>query len=172
MKNKINIRLIIFIAIIVIAIVAVIFGIAKGVKARKASTGLREVTPDEYKQVVEKEGYVINDTTETLANYPYIKSAIMAVSEDSTYEIEYYLFEDEKDSFNFLENKKMAISMLAGDKGTEDSVEEGKYARYCVQTDQYYCAVFVYGKSVVCSDVKIDLKDTVDNIARKLGYLE
>lgn len=172
MKNKINVRFIIFVAIAILILALVIFGIVKLVNSGKNKDGFNEITPEEYTSITQKEGYTINDITDSLTNYSYIKSAVMAVSKDGTYEIEYYKFEDEDSAYNFLDNKKMAISMLAGSNGTIDDVENDEYAKYSQETETYYCVVFKVGSTVVCSDVKVDQKDEVNKVLNKLGYMD
>ena len=168
MKNKINIRFIIFIALV---LVIAIFGIVVIVKSVKAKSGYKEITPEQYISIVKKEGYNINDITNSLTSYSYIKNAVMAVSKDGSYEIEYYKFEDEDSAFNFLDNKKMAISMLVGENGIFQDEDNDKYAKYSRETDTYYCIVFKIGTTVICSDVRVAQKDDVNKVLSKLGYM-
>ena len=170
MKNKVNVRFIIFIGIILLVLALAVFGIIKGVSGKKAGT-YKEITPEEYSKIASKEGYNVNDITESLSSYSYIKSAVMAVSQDGTYEIEYYKFEDEKTALNFVNNKKMAISMLTSGDSTVEELAETDYFKYAEETDTYYCLVFKIGTTVVCSDVKLEQKEDVVKVFQKLGYM-
>ncbi len=171
MKKKINIRFIIFIAVVVLVLALIIFGIVKLVNKNKNNTGYTQIAPEEYSKIVEKEGYTVNDIIENLQDYGYIKNALMGVSKDNTYEIEYYNFEDEVSAFNFLENKITAISMLMGSDGTIDEVDTDEYSKYAKENSQYYCLIFKIGTTVICSDVKADQKNEIIKVFKKLGYM-
>ncbi len=170
-KNKMNIRLIIFIVIAILVLALVILGIVKLVKSKSDSSGYKELTAEEYVKIVENNKYTINDITETMSSYNYIQNAIMAVSENKEYQIEYYMFTDVTSAYNFFSNKKTAISMVFGPDDAVDESETDEYSKYSVSSDKLYCTVFRIGESVVCVDAKAEYKNEIDNMLKKLGYI-
>lgn len=171
-KKKVNIRLILFIVFVVVLVGIAVGAIIRTVSSKtEESTGYVELSSEDFASIAQECGYTINDITDTMESYSYIQKAVMAVSEDSTYEVEYYEFTDESSAFNFFDNKESAIYMAIGSKGTYDDTETDEYAKYYGTSDTLYCTVFKIGNTVVCADVKIENKEKLDNVLEKLGYV-
>ena len=76
----------------------------------------KAITYNEFKKISEKEEYTVVEVTEQFKEYDYIKGAYLAVSHNTNYQVELYLFEDDKGAESFYNlNKEIFESEATGD---------------------------------------------------------
>lgn len=128
------------------------------------------ITSDDFKNKMESNGYTVQDATNQMASYDYIKKVYIAISNDSTYQIEFYELSDSDYATNFFNNNKSIFEDSKSSVSTETSVNLGNHNKYSLTANDKFKVVSRIDNTVVYLDVDENYKSSVKDILDDLGY--
>ena len=134
-------------------------------------TNKKELSSEEFITIMENEEFEVNDSTENFKESSDIKKYIVAVDTKSSFEIEYYEFNDNKKAkelFNKLENKFKNSDISK--RTSYQTTSLGNYNYYSLTTDDYYKVVSRINKTVIVTDSNRVNKERIKEVFKKLGY--
>ena len=79
------------------------------------------ITSDDFKSKMESSGYTVQEATNQMSDYDYIKQVYIAISSDSTYQIEFYELSDNSDDFNGYDKLEL-MSVFDNTLNDEDKI--------------------------------------------------
>lgn len=127
-------------------------------------------TEDDFTTFAEEKGFTINDCTQQFEEYDYIEKALVAISEDGNYQVEFYQLADEEGACTFyLENYNIladhesdAVSHVeSSTKSTQNYEITGKEGYGCISRIGDTCFYSVADK---------DYKKEVKDFKKEFGY--
>lgn len=128
------------------------------------------ITSDDFKNKMESNGYTVQDATNQMASYDYIKKVYIAISNDSTYQIEFYELSDSDYATSFFNNNKSIFEDSKSSVSTETSVNLGNHNKYSLTANDKFKVVSRIDNTVVYLDVDENYKSSVKDILDDLGY--
>lgn len=93
------------------------------------------ITSDDFKSKMESSGYTVQEATNQMSDYDYIKQVYIAISSDSTYQIEFYELSDNDYASSFFNNNKKTFEDSKSSGSTETSVSVGNNEKYTLTTN-------------------------------------
>ena len=111
------------------------------------------ITSEDFKSKMESKGYTVQDATSQMSEYDYINQVYIAISSDSTYQIEFYELSDSDYASSFFNNNK---------KTFEDSKS--------LTTNGKFKVVSRIDNTVIYLNVDDDYKSSVKDVLKDLGY--
>lgn len=128
------------------------------------------ITSDDFKNKMESNGYTVQDATSQMASYDYIKKVYIAISNDSTYQIEFYELSDSDYATSFFNNNKSIFEDSKSSVSTETSVNLGNHNKYSLTANDKFKVVSRIDNTVIYLDVDENYKSSVKDILDDLGY--
>lgn len=128
------------------------------------------ITSDDFKNKMESNGYTVQDATSQMASYDYIKKVYIAISNDSTYQIEFYELSDSDYATSFFNNNKSIFENSKSSVSTETSVNLGNHNKYSLTANDKFKVVSRIDNTVIYLDVDENYKSSVKDILDDLGY--
>jgi len=128
------------------------------------------LTPEEFKNKMEFKEFSIQDATSQMSDYDYIEQVYLAISKDSSYQIEFYELSDNDYAMAFFNNNKEIFEDSKSSSTSETSVSIGNNNKYTLTTDGSYKVVSRIDNTVIYVNVYKDYKETVKDILDELGY--
>lgn len=128
------------------------------------------ITSDDFKNKMESNGYTVQDATNQMASYDYIKKVYIAISNDSTYQIEFYELSDSDYATSFFNNNKSIFEDSKSSVSTETSVNLGNHNKYSLTANDKFKVVSRIDNTVIYLDVDENYKSSVKDILDDLGY--
>lgn len=128
------------------------------------------ITSDDFKSRMESSGYTVQDATSQMSEYDYIDQVYIAISSDSTYQIEFYELSDSDYASSFFNNNKSTFENSKSSSATETSVSAGNNAKYTLTTNGKFKVVSRIDNTVIYLNVDEDYKSSVKDVLDDLGY--
>lgn len=128
------------------------------------------ITSDDFKNKMESNGYTVQDATNQMASYDYIKKVYIAISNDSTYQIEFYELSDSDYATSFFNNNKSLFEKSKSSVATETSVNLGNHNKYTLTANDKFKVVSRIDNTVIYLDVDENYKSSVKDVLDDLGY--
>ncbi len=124
----------------------------------------KEVTANEFKTILTKAGYSVNDITSVMEDSNVVT---VETAGNSNFQFEFYVFKSEAlAKAAYKSNKKLFESSKIKSK----EKNEDTYDKYIQQTDTSYNTVIRVGKTILYGSVGKDYKGDLKNAISKLGY--
>jgi hypothetical protein len=117
-----------------------------------------------------QKGYSVQDASSQFSEYSYIKQVYIAVSEDYSYQIEFYELSDDSYATTFYNNNESIFESSKGDAAIETSIGLNNYSKYTLSSNGKYMVVSRIDNTVIYVDVDENYKDAVKTILDELGY--
>lgn len=130
----------------------------------------KSITADEFKNTMESNDYIVQEATDQFSEYDYVKKVYIALSSDSSYQIEFYQLSDEDYATSFYNNNKSIFEKSKSSKNLETSVSMSNYSKYTLQTNGKYKVISRIGNTAIYLNVDTEYKADVKNILKELGY--
>ena len=124
----------------------------------------------DFKSMAEKNEYTVVEVTEQFKEYDYIKGAYLAVSSDTNYQVEFYLFEDDKGAKSFYDLNKEIFESQGSGSNVSTTKDSKNFNKYTLITDKMYNTITRIDNTVVYSTSNKNYKDNVIKLVNKLGY--
>lgn len=128
------------------------------------------ITADEFKKNMESNNYIVQEATDQFSKYDYVEKVYIALSSDSSYQIEFYQLSDDNYATKFYINNKTIFEKSKASKNLETSVSIANYSKYTLQTNGKYKVISRIGNTAIYLNVDTKYKEDVKNILKKLGY--
>lgn len=132
----------------------------------------KALSSDDFKTKMEEKGFTVQDATYQLSSYSYINKVYLAISSNSTYQIEFYDLATEDDAINFFNNNKSLFEKSkSNDSGdSETNLNLKNYTKYVLISGGRYKVVSRINNTVIYLNVEETNKDEVKQILKDLGY--
>ena len=166
MKGGIVIKKPLVIVLVVILILAIILGIVF-VSLNKEKTS---ISANDFKSSMQGKGYIIQDATSQFSSYDYIEQVYLAISNEYSYQIEFYVLSDEAYATSFYNNNKSNFESSKGDVAAETNASLKNYSKYTLSSNNKYSVVSRIDNTVIYLNVDSSYKDTVKDLLDELGY--
>ncbi len=128
------------------------------------------ITSADFKSKMESKGYTVQDATSQMSEYDYINQVYIAISSDSTYQIEFYELSDSDYASSFFNNNKKTFENSKSSGSAETSVSAGNNAKYTLTTNGKFKVVSRIDNTVIYLNVDDDYKSSVKDVLKDLGY--
>lgn len=128
------------------------------------------ITSDDFKSKMESSGYTVQEATNQMSDYDYIKQVYTAISSDSTYQIEFYELSDNDYASSFFNNNKKTFEDSKSSGSTETSVSVDNNEKYTLTTNGKFKVVSRIDNTVIYLNVDDNYKSSVKDVLKNLGY--
>jgi len=127
------------------------------------------LTPEEFKTKMQDKGYIVQDATDQMSQYDYIKQVYIAVSSDYTYQIEFYETIDNNYASKFFETNKNNFenNISSATKTTVNGINNNKFT---VSEDESYKVISRVDNTAIYLNISSEYKTEVKDILKYLGY--
>ena len=135
-------------------------------------TGCSTKTPlnsTDFVDLIEQNDYKTTNVINQFSDYTQIKNAFIAQDKEMRYQIEYYELDTEESAKSFYKGNKAIFQKLENIK-SRTKVDLKNYEKYAQSTDSVYSSISRIDNTIVYANVKIEYKDEVIEIIKKLGY--
>ena len=156
---------------VIIAIIAVVIVVAiVGVIFVNLNKEKNSITASSFYNTMSQKGYTVQDASRQFSKYNYVKQAYIAISQDYSYQIEFYELLDDSYATSFYNNNKSIFEASKGNASAETRVAFKNYSKYTLSSNGKYMVVSRINNTVIYVDVDNSYKDTVEALLDELGY--
>ena len=127
------------------------------------------ITSKQFKNTLEKKGYLIVDDTESFQMQTSFKKVLNATKENDIYQIDYYEFDTIETAMQIYDNQKMIIEGSAT-KSSHTNIESINYDKYEQTSDTNYGVVVRVDNTLIYSLVKVEHKEEIKSILEEFNY--
>lgn len=128
------------------------------------------ITSENYQTTMEAKNFTVVEATSQFSNYGYVKKALVALSSDSSYQIEFYELDNEENAKGFYDTNQKQFEENEGEMSYSRKTNIANYSKYVLVSDGYYKVVSRIDNTVVYLNVPEDKKTEVEGILEELGY--
>ena len=130
------------------------------------------ISSEDFKATMDGKGYRIIDATSQFTQAETVKQVYVALSSDSTYQIEFYEFETDENGLEFydINTEKFIKGHNKKNKIIKTLDSSGNYKKMTISADNKYQVVSRIGNTAVYVDVDDKYKDIVIDELKDLGY--
>lgn len=161
MKNKSTIKIVLLVVLALIAIIVILF-----VK----SLYKKVYTVEEYTQLLNNYKYKVVDKTTDYSTNSTVKTYLQAKDKESTYQVDFFIMNDEKSATNYYKNVKKELTREAnGLKSNEKSYKTG-FEKYTVEANGNYSVIIRSKNTIIYSNTKSTNKEKINTLIRILQY--
>ena len=154
-----------------IVIIGIIIAVLLGMGVIKLAKEKTPITMDKFISTMEEKGYTLIDSKSQVSNYNNINQVYIAMSEDNTYQLEFYEFNDENSAIDFYNNNKSIFESSKGNSSMTTNLSASNYSRYYSESSSgKYMFVSRIGNTVIYGNIDKNYKNTVKSILDELGY--
>lgn len=126
------------------------------------------ITADDFKSKMEEKGFTVTDMT-SQSNTEKLSSALLAQSEDNSYQIQFLVLDSEDTSVSTYNNAAESIkSQTNANVKTETTTNHTAHIKY-VTSEKIYDMSRI-DNTILYSVASADKQDEVENIFEELGY--
>lgn len=116
-----------------------------------------------------EKGYNVLNVKEQF-EYDYIIDALIAVSSDKKYQIEFYVLSTDDYAINFYANNKTIFENSKTANNNETSVNLDNHSKYALTTNDKFKVVSRIKNTVIYLNIDEVYKNEVQNVLNSLGY--
>lgn len=127
------------------------------------------LTSTEFNNKMTEKGYNVVNVKEQF-EYDYITDALVAVSSDKKYQIEFYVLSTDDYAASFYGNNKTIFENSKTSNNTETSVNLGNHSKYTLTTNGKFKVVSRIKNTVIYLNVDEVYKNEVKDVLKSLGY--
>lgn len=129
--------------------------------------GKQEAIKDkDFSDILMSEGFSITDVTSQMED-KNVKSVIAA--NNGKYQIEYYVFNDDKHATEVYENNRKIFETGTKTKGKERKQKED-YNKYTQELSDTYNTLIRVKNTLLYASINVEYKKDFNNVLGKLGY--
>ena len=125
--------------------------------------------PNDFVDLIEQNGFKTTNVKEQFSAYSQIQNAFVAQDTGMRYQLEYYQLDTEENAKKFFDGNKDIFEKMKNIK-SHGEVNLGNYQQFTQDTDTAYSLLSRIDNTVIYANVKIEYKDEVKKIIKKLGY--
>lgn len=124
---------------------------------------------EEYKNKMEEKGYSTLDATGQFTQ-KFIKKVYLAVSNKSTYQIEFYEIDTIDNAKEFYSNNKKIFEESKVSGSSDSYVELGNHEKYTLKSGDTYKVISRIDNTIVYANVNKEYKNEVKKAIKEIGY--
>lgn len=124
---------------------------------------------NDFVDLIEQNEYKTTNVINQFTDYTQIKNAFIAQDKGMNYQIEYYELDTIDSAKSFYKGNKEIFQKQENIK-SHTKVDLDNYEKYTQSTDTVYSSISRIDNTVVYANVKIEYKDKIIEIIKKLGY--
>lgn len=158
--------IIIGVVLLIIAGIASLFLIV----GKEVISDKEPITATEFKTTMEEEDFIVKDATSQFSNYSYVNKVYLAISEDYTYQIEFYDLSNADYAKNFYDNNVDVFKKETENGNVYSYVNFDKYSKFSQETGNKYQVISRIENTAVYVNVNSEYKDDVKDILDDIGY--
>lgn len=128
------------------------------------------ITAADFKTKMEAKKYTVLEATDQFSANPEIKKVYLAISSDSSYQIEFYEFSDKKLSKSFFKTNKEIFEGLKSGASKETTVDIGSVSKYTLVSGGEYMVVSRIKNTAAYVHTADANKKIIDKELKELGY--
>ena len=160
----------IIITIIVVAIAIIIIIATLLIMSNIFNKEKTPISASDFYTIMNQKGYNVQEAKNQVLEYDYIKQVYIAISEDYSYQIEFYEMTDDISAVNFYNNNKAIFESSKGDISTGTNVDFNNYSEYTLSSNGKYKVISRVGNTVIYINADDNYKDNVKAILNEIGY--
>jgi len=128
------------------------------------------ITAEEFKTMMEAEGYTVVDATSQFAEYDHIVKVYLALSADQSHQIEFYETTSKETAQGMYNNNKATFEQSATGNYAQSNVSIANYGKYQLTVSGTYKVVSYINNTMIYINASSDCKDAIGAMLDKLGY--
>lgn len=132
--------------------------------------GKTAIEAEDFKVTMDGKGFKLVDATSQFVKQEYVKKVYVAMSSDSTYQIEFYEFAEDSDGKTFFETNKKDFEDGKSNNYSQNNINIGKYNKYTLTSGDKYQVVSRIGNTAIFVNTDKKYKDDINDIIKELGY--
>lgn len=125
--------------------------------------------PKDFVDLIEQNEYKTTNVLNQFEQYDQIKNAFVAQDKEMRYQIEYYQLDTIESAKSFYNGNKEIFQKMENIK-SRTNLNQDNYERYAQSTDSAYSSISRIDNTILYANVKIEYKEEVKEIIKKLGY--
>ena len=134
------------------------------------STNKKSINSTEFINMMESQGFEIVNVIDQFSGFNELKEANVALKDDSSYQIEFYVMDTNDSAVKLYEHNKDLFESSKGSVSAYTNVDLGNNNKYTLTTDGMFKLLSRIDNTMIYLDVNSEYKDEVLNIVKKLGY--
>lgn len=152
--------------ILIVIVIAIIVGIVSFVSTK----GKKPISADDFKNLMETDGYIVENSIEQFSDYDYVKDSCIAADKDLKYQLEFYVLENDEYALNFFNNNKSIFESSKSTASIETSADMKNCSRYTLNSNNKYMFLSRISNTVIYINVDSRYENDVKKIVEKLNY--
>ena len=132
--------------------------------------GKTAIEAEDFKVTMDGKGFKVIDATSQFVQQEFVKKVYVAMSSDSTYQIEFYEFAEESDGKTFFDTNKKDFENNKGKSSSEKLINLGNYNKYTLTSGENYQVVSRIGNTAIFVNNQKKYKEDINSIIDELGY--
>lgn len=127
-------------------------------------------TTDGFKSVAADKSMQCQDATEQFASYSAVKEVTLAISEDQSYQIEFYVFTDTQNAQSFFNTNQSNFESVKESNYTSNSASGKNYATYTLTSGEQYMFVEYVDNTGIYVHADKENKSAIEEFIKALKY--
>lgn len=127
-------------------------------------------TNDSFESLADEKGLEIVDATDQFADYDFIEKVTIAISDDGSYQFEFYVLSEESDAQSFFAENKAIFEQAITGTHTESSSSGENFSKYTATTDDKYMFLEYIDNTALYINVDKSYKSQAEEFIKGLGY--
>lgn len=127
-------------------------------------------TTDAFKELAEENGLTTMDATSQFAQHDFIEEVTLAISEDQSYQFEFYVMSDKANAKSFFEHNKAIFEKSLTGVYSQSQVSGNNFANYSATTNNSYMFIEYVDNTVLYINVDKEYKSDAKEFIEGLDY--
>lgn len=128
------------------------------------------LSSDEFQSQMNEAGYEVIDARDQFSDEDPVESVLLAIYENGSYQIEFYVFPTESDATQTFDNIKSRFESGKGSSSSYSSVTLSNYSKYTLTTNGEYSVISRIANTLIYVVTTDANKDAVNDTLKALGY--
>ncbi len=127
-------------------------------------------TTDSFKALAEEKGLVTMDATSQFAQHDFIEEVTLAISEDQSYQFEFYVMSDKANAKAFFEHNKTIFENSITGNYSQSQFSGNNFANYSATTTDSYMFIEYIDNTVLYINIDKEYKSAAKEFIEGLDY--
>lgn len=129
-----------------------------------------EKSAEEFTEIAEEKGFTVNDCTYQFEDAGYVEEALVAVSDDGAYQVEYYRLSDEDTAREFFNNNYSILAENESESTSHFAVNGNSIQEYKIKDEYGYSCISRVGRTCFYAVVDKEYENDVDTFKMEFQY--
>ncbi len=131
----------------------------------------KPISADQFKNTMEKKGFVISDATNQFSTYSFVKKVYVASEKEYKYQIEFFEFASDTNAQASYDSNKTNFESFKGSVSKENIKIEGKdYSKYQNISNGKYMLTIRAKNIVLFVNASDKYSNEIKSVIKNLGY--